>query len=193
MKIIAILLGAALLQPVTQSAVLARSLDAFTVLDQQKFNCARSIAIKSFPVEGEFKAAKELKYYQEYFVTRLAPGLKKIPGIEKVQIVDGNAAVSADLVIDGSFLDLTSGSRALRFWVSFGAGKSMCSVEMKGVDGATGTEVFTLEHDRSLPLDVITDDVVVENLDNVILDVVAGFKSARGACGQGSSKVAQLQ
>lgn len=183
MKIIAILVGAALLQPVTQCPALAQSLDAFTVLDQQKFNCARSIAIKSFPVEGEFKAAKELRYYQEYFSTRLAPALKKLRGIEKVEVVDGNAAVSADMVIDGSFLDLTSGSRALRFWVSFGAGKSMCSVEMKGVDGATGTEVFTLEHDRSMPLDVIADDIVVENLDKVILDVVAGLKSARGVCG----------
>lgn len=190
MKIVAVILGAALLLPVTQSAAPAQSLDAFTVLDQQKFNCARSIAIKSFPVEGEFKAAKELKYYQDYFSTRLAPALKKLPGIEKVEIVDGNAAVAADLVIDGSFFDLTSGSRALRFWVGAGAGKSTCGVEIKGVDGATGTEVFTLEHDRSLALDVITDDIVADNLDEVILDVAAGLKSARGACAPESSKVA---
>lgn len=190
MKMIPLVTGIALFLAATQGAAQAQSIDDFTVLDQQKFNCARTVAIKLFPVEGEFKAANDLRYYQNYFATRLASALNKIRGIEKVQIVDGDAAVSADLMIDGSFIDLTSGSGALRFWVGFGAGKSIGSVDMKGLDGATGSEVFRLEHYRSTSLATIDDDAVAENLDKVILDVVAGLSSARGACGAQPAKVA---
>lgn len=84
--------------------------------------------------------------------------------------------------MEGVFIDLTTGSRALRFWVGFGAGKSFCRVDMKAVDPRSGKEVFTLDHARGSALDIVNSDELLENIDEVILDVAAGLKGARKGC-----------
>ncbi len=100
----------------------AQPIDKFTVKDQAKWNCARTIAIEIFPVVGEFKGKKDQEYYQNLFASKLPSSLRKVPGLEKVDVVDGKTPASADILIQGKFIDLTSGSRALRFWVGFGTG-----------------------------------------------------------------------
>ena len=157
-------------------------IDQFTMKDQGRWNCAKTIAVKTFQVPGEFKGEKGPEYYQNDFAGKLASGLKRIPGIEKVDIVDEKTIPSADILIEGKFIDLTTGSRALRFWVGFGAGKSFCRVDMKGIDAKSGTEVFTLDHARGSAMDFASDDELIENIDEVVEDVTAGLKAARMSC-----------
>lgn len=164
----------------------AQAIDKFTVKDQVKWNCAKTVAVTTFPFAGEFKGKKDLQYYQNLFADKLASGLRKIPGIEKVDVVDGKATVSSDILIEGKFIDLTSGSRALRFWVGFGAGKSFCRAEMKGIDPRSGAEVFGLDHARGSAMDIASDDELLENIDEVIEDVTSGLMAARKGCASGS-------
>lgn len=159
-----------------------QTLDQFSVDDQTRWNCARTIAIKLFPVTGEFKGKKSLDYYQNDFANKLAAQLRKMPGIEKVDVVDGPSPITADVVIDGTFKDLTTGSRALRFWVGFGAGKAFCRADMRAVDPKSGTKVFSLDHARGSAMDIISDDELMENIDEVVEDVVAGLQAVRGVC-----------
>jgi hypothetical protein len=92
-----------------------------------------------------------------------------VQGIERVDFMNGDApAPTADIVIKGTFKELSSGSRALRFWVGFGAGTSFCHVEMEGLDQKSGAQAFSIEHARGSALDIIADDEVLENIDEVV-------------------------
>jgi hypothetical protein len=164
------------------TAEAAQPIDQFAVKDQVKWNCAKTISITLFPVVGEFKGKNDLSFYQNNFANKLADRIRKIPTVEKVDVVSDKSNLSADIVIDGNFKDLTTGSRALRFWVSFGAGKSFCRAEMKGIDPKSGAEVFVLDHARGSAMDVVNDDELIENVDEVVEDVAAGLMAARGVC-----------
>lgn len=166
----------------THIAEAIQAIDHFVVKDQARWDCAKTIAVKHFPVTGEFKGEKNLDYYQKDFANKLAAKLKKIPGVEKVDVVDGKTAAVVDILIDGTFKDLTSGSRALRFWVGYGVGRSFCKADIKGVDINSGTEVFALEHARGSAMDIVSDDELMENIDEVVEDVAAGLAAARGRC-----------
>ncbi|KAF0219841.1 MAG: hypothetical protein FD174_1565 [Geobacteraceae bacterium] len=169
------------------TAEAVQPIDQFTVMDQASWNCAKTIAVTMFPVVGEFKGEKNLDYYQNDFASKLASSLRKIPGVEKVDVVDGKTTVLADILIDGKFKDLTTGSRALRFWVGFGAGKSFCRADMKGIDLKSGSEVFSLDHARGSAMDIVSEDELLENIDEVVEDVAAGLIAARRVCASGSS------
>ena len=159
----------------------AQSLDSFNVKDQDKWNCAKTISIM-FPVEGEFKGNNDLSFYQNTFASKLAMGLKKIPGVEKVDVVYEKTNLTSDIVIEGKFIDLTTGSRALRFWIGFGAGKSFCRAEINGTDPKSGAQIFFLDHARGSAIDFVNDDELIENIDEVVEDVSAGLLASRGAC-----------
>jgi hypothetical protein len=163
-------------------------IDKFVMKDQGKWSCAKTIAIRPFEVTDEFKGKKGPEFYQDDFANKLAAGLRKIAGIERVDIVDIKSIPNVDILIEGKFIDLTTGSRALRFWVSFGAGKSFCRVDMKGIDPKSGMEVFTLDHARGSAMDFVNDDELIENIDEVVEDVSAGLQNARRECVSGSSE-----
>lgn len=165
----------------------AQPIDQFSLKDQTRWSCARTIAIALFPVEGEFKGIKELGFYQNDFANKLADRLRKTPGVEKVEVVKDTTNATADVVLNGKFKDLTTGSRALRFWVSFGAGKSFCRAEIKGMDPKSGTEIFSLDHARGSAMDLINEDELIENIDEVVEDVTAGLIAARGVCPAGAA------
>jgi hypothetical protein len=183
MKIIArIMVMVALAFVSAKAADAVQSIDQFAVKDQAALNCARTIAIRLFPVDGEFKGEKGAPYYQRKFADKLAEKLRTMPRVGKVEVVDGTAVISADILLDGRFKDLTTGSRALRFWIGFGAGKSFCRAEIKGIEPKSGSEVFVLDHARGSAMDIVNDDELLENIDEVIEDVAAGLAAARGVC-----------
>lgn len=159
-----------------------QAIDQFQMNDQNRWNCATSIAVPLFPVTGEFKGIKPVDYYQNDFAQKLAAGLRKISGIEKVDVINEKSPVTADILLDGRFIDLTTGSRALRFWIGFGAGKSFCRVAMKAVDPKTKSDIFTLDHARGSAMDIINEDELLENIDEVVADLTAGLSAARSAC-----------
>jgi len=165
----------------------AQQIDKFSLKDQTKWSCAKTIAIALLPVTGEFKGKQELSFYQHDFAMKLAVRLRKMTGIENVAVVNDKTNISADIVIDGEFKDLTTGSRALRFWIGFGAGKSFCTTRMRGTDPKDGNEVFVLEHSRGSAMDFTNEDELIENIDEVVEDVAAGLIAARGVCPAGAT------
>jgi len=157
-------------------------IDTFTMKEQGKWSCAKSIAVQLFQGSDEFKGVKSQEYYQKFFADKLAAELKKIDGIEKVDVVDEKAVPVADIVMEGKFIDLTTGSRALRFWIGMGAGKSFCRVDMKGIDPNSKTVVFTLDHARGSAMDIVSSDELMENIDEVVQDIGAGLNKFRKGC-----------
>lgn len=49
------------------------------------------------------------------------------------------------LILEGSFIEFNGGSRALRFWVGMGAGKTYLKAKGRLIDGQTGKELATFE------------------------------------------------
>lgn len=49
------------------------------------------------------------------------------------------------VILEGSFTEFNAGSRALRFWVGFGAGKTYLKVKGRLLDAKTGQELATFE------------------------------------------------
>ncbi len=49
------------------------------------------------------------------------------------------------VIIEGQFTEFNGGSRALRFWVGFGAGKTYLKVKGRLVDAQSGRELATFE------------------------------------------------
>ncbi len=49
------------------------------------------------------------------------------------------------VIVEGMFTEFNGGSRALRFWVGFGAGKTYLKVKGRLVDAQSGSELATFE------------------------------------------------
>ncbi|QEM67802.1 DUF4410 domain-containing protein [Geobacter sp. FeAm09] len=49
------------------------------------------------------------------------------------------------VILEGAFTEFNGGSRALRFWVGFGAGKTYLKVKGRLLDAASGKELATFE------------------------------------------------
>lgn len=162
----------------------AGQLDTMELKDRNRWSCTKSVALKIFPVEAEFQGerGRSRNFYQQLFATRLSGQLKKIKGIERVEVVDGKTPITADLLIDGRFKDFTAGSRSLRFWVGFGAGKSFCRAEMTATDPKSGAEVFSLDHARGSAMNILDEDQLDVNITEVVEDVAATLSEMRGDC-----------
>jgi hypothetical protein len=61
------------------------------------------------------------------------------------KIVKNEPATGNVVVLEGSFSEFNAGSRALKFFVGFGAGKAYIKFKGRLVDGASGKELATFE------------------------------------------------
>ena len=78
-----------------------------------------------------------------HFVTEL----KKLGPFSEVSCADGDQAPAGAIVVEGEVVLLDPGSRAKRYFVGFGAGKS--KVEVKGtIKGADGGQLAEFRHRR---------------------------------------------
>ncbi|GFE61696.1 DUF4410 domain-containing protein [Geobacter sp. AOG2] len=59
-------------------------------------------------------------------------------------ILNGEAKDNA-VILEGNFTEFNGGSRALRFWVGFGAGKTYLKVKGRLIDAKSGVELATFE------------------------------------------------
>jgi hypothetical protein len=166
------------------SPAAAGQLDMLDLKERNRWSCAKSVALKIFPVEAEFQGerGRSRDFYQKLFARRFSDQLRKIKGIERVDLVDGKSPITADLLIDGTFRDFTAGSRSLRFWVGFGAGKSFCRAEMTATDPKSGTEIFSLDHARGSAMNILDEDQLDVNITEVVEDVAETLSSLRGDC-----------
>ncbi len=86
------------------------------------------------------EAQKIQKDGPEILATEFVGRLLKLGSFTKVSVLETDAAVPPEaIVIEGKFLKIDPGSRAARYFVGFGAGKSTVSVEGAVKDGSGRT------------------------------------------------------
>jgi hypothetical protein len=61
------------------------------------------------------------------------------------KIVKNGAATGKVVILEGSFSEFNAGSRALKFFVGFGAGKAFIKFKGRLIDGASGKELAVFE------------------------------------------------
>lgn len=146
------------------------------------WNCATTIAVKPFPVAGTFKGQQPREAYMRLLVDELRT-LLVAAGVKEVTLLapGGQPGADATLAIEGEFLELNTGSRAKRFWVGFGAGKSKCEVNMRGLTNPGRAPVFTVRHDRLSAMGLDKDELA-ENVVEVARDIGRALAQARGPC-----------
>jgi hypothetical protein len=159
----------------------AKSLDRINWLDHPAWNCAKVIAVRPFPVSGEFKGEKSQDEYMRYFVARLSSALVRPGGIESVVLAKEGESPVADAVLTGDFVELSAGSRAARFWVGFGAGTAKCDVHIRGYRSDGRTEIFDLEHARITPFS-LSGDANMGDIEAVVADIGEELSRGRAPC-----------
>lgn len=157
------------------------SIDRLNWSDAAAWNCVKVIAVRPFTVSGEFKGPKSQDEYMKYLVSRLAADLVRPGGIEEVTLVDQKDATKADAVLTGEFLELSTGSRAARFWVGFGAGTAKCDVRIRAYRNDERTPIFDLEHGRVSPFSM-SGDANIGDIDAVTADISDELLRRHAAC-----------
>lgn len=149
--------------------------------DQEAWRCARTLSLSPFTVSGEFKGKRPQQEYLDSFQKGLVDGLKGERGLQEVILADKADMAKADLHMTVEFLELTTGSRAARFWVGFGAGKSQCEVRITCTRASDGAKVFALKHAKISAAGLDSDELQ-ENVDEVCRDVVGFLMAHRTPC-----------
>ena len=120
-------------EPPTSGRVVMRP---FSATDSDITSGEKKEATKTLQADGPRMLA-------EQFVAKL----KQLGPFTEVSVLDAGAQLPADaLVVEGKFTELDPGSRAKRYFVGFGAGKS--AVAVKGSVKASGTLLATFEQRR---------------------------------------------
>lgn len=163
------------------TTISAKTLDRINWLDHPAWNCVKSVAVRTFPVSGEFKGEKSQDEYMRYFVARLSAALVRPGGIESVTLVKEGESTTADAVLTGEFVELSAGSRAARFWVGFGAGTAKCEVHIRGYRGDERTQIFDLEHARIAPFS-LSGDANMGDIEAVVSDIGEELLRRRAGC-----------
>jgi hypothetical protein len=163
-------------------SMLFASVDRMNWVDRSAWNCVRTIAVRPFTV-NEFAGPKSQYEYMEYFVTRLSAALVKPGGIQKVTLVKPGEAVNADAIITGTFVELSTGSRAARFIIGFGVGSAKCDVRIRALGPDERTPIFDLDHARASPFS-LSGDANIGDIDAVTEDIGEVLLEQRGACGR---------
>ena len=164
------------------STVLSKSLDRINWADRAAWSCVKAVAVRPFTIAGEFRGPKTQDEYMTYFVARLAGELVRPGGIERVVLIKKDEPSSGfDAVLTGDFLELSTGSRAARFWIGFGAGTAKCEVRIRGYRPDDRTAVFDLEHARVSPFS-LSGDANLGDIEAVVSDIGEELLHQRGTC-----------
>jgi hypothetical protein len=134
-----------------------------------------------FKVSGEFKGKLSQDEYVRSFAGSLVESLKSSGGFDSVVLLEDGQIPTTDLVLEGEFLELTTGSRAARFWVGFGAGRSKCQVHITCYRVSDHAKVFELEHAR-ISAEGLKSDEIQENIEEVGADVSEVLIRAKPGC-----------
>ena len=183
---------------VTGFLALALGTFADEVVDSVKWRelaswkCARSISIEPLPVTGEFSGPRSQGEYDRNFSEQLMSGLKGSGGFERGELLAAGQAPTTDLVIEGEFAELSTGSRAKRFWVGFGAGRAKCEVTLRCYRVSDHALVFELEHARVSAVG-LKEDELQENIDAVVEDILAVLTSTRPGCAQHAAQAPTVE
>jgi hypothetical protein len=110
---------------------------AFSAADDDIVNGDKKEETKTMQADGP-------RMLSERFVTKL----KELGAFHEVASLDPQAIAPSDaIVVEGKFIELDPGSRAKRYFVGFGSGKSAVAVQGT-VKTTSGTLLATFEHRR---------------------------------------------
>jgi hypothetical protein len=186
MKALSWLLG--LLLASTFALAATDEVDSARWQDQSTWSCASTIVVKPFEVTGKFKGKRSRDDYMRQFVSELSDAMVGRAGVTAVTLLDPAMPPTGDAVIEGQFQELSTGSRAKRFWVGFGAGQSRCEVTLTGLSLPDRRPLFSLTHARGSALGLKVDELG-ENVDEVARDVAGALLQARTGCDATASGV----
>lgn len=137
-------------------------LDSEEILTGQPLSKYKTVMIRDFSFEGtrydrfnkeemeRFSSLRSslISLLSEEFVRKL----KAENLFEKVQ--RGGEPAQDAIILEGQFIKIDAGNRALKFWVGFGAGKSTVEVKGRLIEAATGKELALFVQDRHSPADL---------------------------------------
>jgi hypothetical protein len=69
-------------------------------------------------------------------------GLNLFQAVKRIPAVTEAAPEPKTLILEGTIIEYETGSRALRYFVGFGAGKAYATVQLRAIDTATKEEIF---------------------------------------------------
>lgn len=104
---------------------------------------AEGIEYSSVNDEEKAKIIQMIPLLKSNIALTLEAGLKAKNIFKK--IVTNGQATGKVAVLEGSFSEFNAGSRALKFWVGFGAGKAYIKFKGRLIDQASGKELATFE------------------------------------------------
>lgn len=141
----------------------------------------RVIGVARFPVsQAEINDEEDRKMADRmpaYFQSELVRHLRDTGLFERVvnlSDTDFRAEGAGVLKLEGTITRLDPGSRALRYWVGFGAGRSKAQAEMSFVDGASGRVVMVTADRRAAAYGVFggdSEDHLKESFDDMARDL----------------------
>jgi hypothetical protein len=124
-----------------------------TIMTDSKLSGYDTIVIKDFKMDdvkysnGDSEEKPKVVAMKPMLVNTVSDSLtaecklrKLFKTVERNVVPKGKA-----VVLEGEFTEINGGSRALRFWVGFGAGKTYLKVRGHLVDAETGKELATFE------------------------------------------------
>lgn len=124
-----------------------------SVATSQRLSTYDTLVIRDFSMEGV--VYENIDEEERPKVEALKPLIVKnlslsIEAEMKKRKLFKNVAVNGDavgnvVILEGKFSELNGGSRALRFWVGFGAGKTYIKARGRLVDARTGKELASFD------------------------------------------------
>jgi hypothetical protein len=158
MKSIKLLMAAMFLMPFcsfasAEEATLPKPgiLNEEAVMTSQRLSAYDTIVIRDFSTEGALydriddEERPKVEAMKPLIVKNLTLSVvaeMKKRKLFKNVIENGDAKENA-VILEGNFTEFNGGSRALRFWVGFGAGKTYLSVKGRLIDALSGKELAT--------------------------------------------------
>jgi hypothetical protein len=140
-------------------AILAKPgiLNEEAVMTSQHLSGYGTLVIKDFSTDGVVyeRINEEEKPKVDAMKTMIAKNLTmSIESAMKTRKLFKNVVMNSDVkenavILEGNFTEFNGGSRALRFWIGMGAGKTYLKVKGRLVDAQSGKELATFEDQES--------------------------------------------
>lgn len=93
-------------------------------------------------------------------------------------VISNSSAPSRESLILDTTINLVYGSRALRYWVGFGAGKGSCKVRLTLKDSSSGEVKYEVESESDLAIGAFggsMDKLIQKNIRGAVTQFVSGL------------------
>lgn len=159
----------------------------YTVLEPRKKELSdyRILEIRDFKCNlGD----KESKALAEQFADQLYQNIMKDRKEHPDEVIFDDVVRKTDkvdgvLVLDGTLISYEKGSRAKRYFIGFGSGKSFCTIQSIFTDKKTSEQILKLNFDGELSMGIFggSADEAVQGVVEAYLDYFDDYFANRGA------------